>query len=42
MMSDMKNPVVTITMADGRVMKAELYPDTVSYTHLTLPTIRLV
>ena len=26
-MSDMKNPVVTITMADGRVMKAELYPD---------------
>ena len=25
-MSDMKNPVVTITMADGRVMKAELYP----------------
>ncbi|MBS5658328.1 peptidylprolyl isomerase [Pusillibacter faecalis] len=23
----MKNPVVTITMADGRVMKAELYPD---------------
>ena len=27
MMSDMKNPVVTITMADGRVMKAELYPD---------------
>ena len=27
MMSDMKNPVVTITMADGRVMKAALYPD---------------
>ena len=26
-MSDMKTPVVTITMADGRVMKAELYPD---------------
>ena len=26
-MSDMKNPVVTITMAVGRVMKAELYPD---------------
>ena len=26
-MSDMKNPVVTITMADGRVMKAELNPD---------------
>ena len=26
-MSDMKNPVVTITLADGRVMKAELYPD---------------
>ena len=26
-MSDMKNPVVTITMADGRVMKADLYPD---------------
>lgn len=26
-MSDVKNPIVTITMADGRVMKGELYPD---------------
>lgn len=26
-MSDMKNPIVTITMADGSVMKGELYPD---------------
>ena len=26
-MSDKKNPVVTITMADGRVMTGELYPD---------------
>ena len=26
-MSEMKNPLVTITMEDGRVMTAELYPD---------------
>ena len=26
-MSDVKNPVVTITMADGRTMRGELYPD---------------
>ena len=26
-MSDVKNPIVTITMADGRVMTGELYPD---------------
>ena len=26
-MSDVKNPIVTITMADGRVMKGELYPE---------------
>ena len=26
-MSDVKNPLVTITMADGRVMTGELYPD---------------
>ena len=26
-MSENKNPIVTITMADGRVMKGELYPD---------------
>ena len=26
-MSDVKNPTVTITMADGRVMTGELYPD---------------
>ena len=23
----MKNPIVTITMKDGKVMKAELYPE---------------
>ena len=41
----MANPVVTITMDNGDVIKAELYPEiapntvnTVSYTHLTLPT----
>ena len=26
-MSENKNPIATITMADGRVMKAELYPE---------------
>ena len=26
-MSDVKNPIVTITMADGRVMTGELYPE---------------
>lgn len=26
-MSDVKNPIATFTMADGRVMTAELYPD---------------
>lgn len=26
-MSDMKNPIATITMEDGRVMTAELYPE---------------
>ena len=26
-MSDVKNPIVTITMEDGRVMTAELYPE---------------
>lgn len=27
-----QNPIVTITMADGSVMKAELYPDTAPET----------
>ncbi len=26
-MAEQKNPIVTITLEDGRVMKAELYPD---------------
>ena len=26
-MSDVKNPIVTITMEDGKVMTAELYPE---------------
>ena len=26
-MSDVKNPIATITMADGRIMTAELYPE---------------
>ena len=26
-MSDVKNPIVTITMENGDVMKAELYPE---------------
>ena len=39
----MANPIVTFTMENGDVMKAELYPEiaptsAVSYTHLTLPT----
>ena len=37
----MANPIVTITMENGDVMKAELYPEiapntAVSYTHLDL------
>ena len=27
----MANPVVTFTMADGKVMKAELYPEVALY-----------
>ena len=48
----MANPVVTFEMENGDIMKAELYPEiapntvnnfvSVSYTHLTLPTKRIV